>query len=896
MIKLRWIFIAVFITLIIVLIEISQSNRDIFTSEEKEYIQELQEEVIYINVLPKIFDESHFHFNGEKRGYLQSFANILKEDLGLTLEIRENDSWSNMNCEDLPCEDISLFFGLNKTSERTEDFVFTSAFARKYYSNFTLDESFASSLKDLDGTRIGLVEADSVINLISNNYSYLLDNVLFYESFEVLKEEMIRGNIDSIIMQNFLGKHSFIKQFSLDDYSPVYRLSALKENELLLNIIEKKIVELRENGILDEIINEEKNTLIKSKINLNPDERWFLFKMDTLDVAIDPNLLPIEYFQDHVPQGFIPSVLNEIAEIVGFEINYISKLDNNKEDLLRNGEVDLIGDYPIKENEDDIFYSDPLRKGHYEIVGLDGNKEVFCPSDLSDNTVAVIGENFVIKNIERIYSPTIIETGSYQEAISAVRTGKTDYLLIDEEAFLGLMNKYKISDLVILGSIPIGFETGFAVNEENVELINIINRVLPYVNLELELSQAISNVGYTISAIDVLLPIILVLFLVTIIILYSKAYYGKKIAETANSAKTSFLANLSHELRTPLNTIIGYSDLISTATDEEKEKFLSKIVSSSKILLDLVNDVIDLSKVNAELLELENSNFDMTSELTMLMESYSLFSKEKDVDLLYEFINVPKVVNGDILRIKQIITNFVYNSIKFTNEGFVKLIVQCNKTDDKFNFTFKVIDTGIGIKDEKIKLLFRPFDQLHSSTARKYGGSGLGLSIAKKLINIMGGSIKVYSKVDVGTTFTFNLILNSPMEEYEEEASSLEIDITKLSILVAEDNRVNQTLVIELLKSRNVLDVDVADNGRIVIDMLKIKEYDLILMDINMPVLNGLEATKIIREKFPHRNHKIIALTANVLKKDIENYLMNGFDDTIAKPINLDVLFNKISK
>ncbi|XMB87170.1 ATP-binding protein [Mycoplasmatota bacterium WC44] len=376
-----------------------------------------------------------------------------------------------------------------------------------------------------------------------------------------------------------------------------------------------------------------------------------------------------------------------------------------------------------------------------------------------------------------------------------------------------------------------------------------------------------------------------------------KLYNAMRVAEKDNDAKTSFIAHISHEIRTPLNAIIGYTNLISNQKQMKKIRDYSKKINySAKILLSLINDVLDLSKITNNKLEMEHIDFNFTQEISQLIESFKVFVDEKDLKLVY-FIdkNIPPLLNGDLLKIKQVITNLLSNSIKFTHEGFVAIKVNFDKLEEKQVLNFEITDTGIGIEDEEVKNLFEPFTQGDNSTTRKYGGTGLGLTICKQLVEMMGGHISVSSKINCGTTFKFDIPINEVNSNgYSNLVESIDKPISDKRILVVEDNEVNSLLIEELLKANNLKNIEVSVNGEEAIEVIRNKDFDIILMDIQMPIMDGVEATKYIRKEFPEKNLKIFALTANVLKEQIDEYMKVGFDDYISKPIDVSILLNKI--
>ena len=360
-----------------------------------------------------------------------------------------------------------------------------------------------------------------------------------------------------------------------------------------------------------------------------------------------------------------------------------------------------------------------------------------------------------------------------------------------------------------------------------------------------------------------------------------------KKLEYEKNAKSDFLANMSHEIRTPLNAILGFVALLKEETQEGKhQEYLDIVDSSSNHLLGVINDILDLSKIEKNAISLENEAFDIATMLQHLYKLFDVLAKDKGVVFVLECENLPQGVLGDELRLKQVISNLLSNAIKFTSKGKkVTLKVQY----DAGNLKVFVEDEGIGIASENVKNIFEAFSQADSSTTRKYGGTGLGLSISAKLVSLMQGQLQVKSELSVGSCFYFEL----PLEEVDLK-EQLHPKTTKAvlnqdaKILLVEDNRANQMFMQVLFKKMKIA-FEVANNGVEAVQMFKSNSYDLILMDENMPNMNGIEATKKILEleevwKKPHT--PIVALTANALKGDRDRFMSVGMDEYLTKPVD----------
>ena len=377
----------------------------------------------------------------------------------------------------------------------------------------------------------------------------------------------------------------------------------------------------------------------------------------------------------------------------------------------------------------------------------------------------------------------------------------------------------------------------------------------------------------------------------------SKAETATRIAEDAMKAKQQFLSNMSHEIRTPMNAIIGFTKIIlKTDLSVKQKEYLDAIKASSDGLLVLINDILDLAKVDAGKMTFEQAPFKMEFSISTMHQVFDLKIKEKNLNLVKEYDNkIPVVLIGDSVRLHQILLNLLSNAIKFTAEGKITVTVRLlSEDDEKAVIEFAIADTGTGIPEDKLESIFENFQQATSSTSSTFGGTGLGLAICKQLVEKQGGTISVKSKVNEGSTFSFTLIFQKTNGESEKEIGAVKLDreIKDIKILVVGDIKLNQLLM------RTILDdfkfkYDIADNGKIAIEKLQTETYDIILMDLQMPVMNGFEATAYIRNTM-NSKIPIIALTADVTKVDVETCKAVGMNDYVSKPLDERVLYTKI--
>lgn len=383
------------------------------------------------------------------------------------------------------------------------------------------------------------------------------------------------------------------------------------------------------------------------------------------------------------------------------------------------------------------------------------------------------------------------------------------------------------------------------------------------------------------------------------VILFDKIQANSERLQEVDRLKSQFLANMSHEIRTPLNAIIGMTDLVfETKLDETQQEYLEIIQSSGDLLLSTINDIIDFSQIEAGKLVIEDTQMSLEEEIDKTINMLSFKAAEKDLELGFSISsNVPKQIVSDPHRLRQILVNLVGNSIKFTESGSISVEVDSVILENEIlEIKFAVRDTGVGIPEDRKDILFEPFKQVDSSIRRRHGGSGLGLAISKQLCELMQGRIWVDSQEGEGSTFLFTILCN-PADPENEMLGNLTTDDfpslgdkRPLEILLAEDSIVNQKVAMYSLQ-RLGYQVDVVDNGHQVLEALKKKAYDVIMMDIQMPGMDGIEATRHIRKNLPpNQQPRIIALTAHAMSEDRERCLEAGMDDYVEKPFKIERL------
>lgn len=457
--------------------------------------------------------------------------------------------------------------------------------------------------------------------------------------------------------------------------------------------------------------------------------------------------------------------------------------------------------------------------------------------------------------------------------------------------------EYQVLLLLVLGGISAG---AAVTTSSRIEMFNVylFTTLLPFIYA---FATGQNIVNYTLAIFSVLYVLILLVISRKISItvnnnillalenkeLIEKLEHKVEEANNSNKAKSRFLSTMSHEIRTPMNAIIGFIKILQKMEDDPtKNRYLATIDSSSSLLLNVLNDILDINKIESGKLNIEKIAFNPQDEFRFLFELYNASCNEKGVHLINSIAELPQSIQSDKLRLKQIITNLLSNALKFTSAGKnIEFIVNYDKQNSRLHVEIK--DEGIGIKEENISHILEEFSQADSSTARKFGGTGLGLAIVSKLLVLLDSKLEVKSEYGKGSRFYFDLPVKEVLaiEEISDKKEGLHLEGKK--ILVAEDNKTNQMLIGILLEEKGLQTV-MANDGLEAEHLFEKEHFDMVLMDINMPNKNGVEAMKSIKKS--NAQMVVVALTANAVSGDREKYIKEGFDDYLSKPIDDELL------
>lgn len=660
-----------------------------------------------------------------------------------------------------------------------------------------------------------------------------------------------------------------------------------------------------------------------NSISFTEEEHAFIQKCGSLKVAVIKDRYPLYYEQDGEIKGIVPDCLDLVSQRTGITFEYVyTDTYQGQIDLVKQGKADIIGAYRNK----DISAAENGLTRTVSFALLDSvilrNKQSF---DSSQGLIMAIPEGRDLKpgsssDIIRYYE-------TYHDCMRAVNKGEADYTRMPAAFIEDFYPKDYYANISLVADTNLQEELTFAMTVPvNVPLYSVLSKALNNFSDE-EIAHILMNNSlnlrestvtfraflYTnpILVIGISAGIILLICIIVILLNFNRTrarvmQLKLEKAEEMGRAKSEFLSRMSHEIRTPMNAIIGLTNLtrmtgeVTPAVDDT----LSKIDSSAQFLLSLLNDILDMSKIDNQKMKIEASPFDLKQ---LVLQTESMFSVQaENQNITLEVIcNVhhPFFI-GDKMRIQQVLTNLLSNACKFTDKGgVVRLEVEEQEpTEDCTALKFSVRDTGIGIEQEDMEQIFRAFEQAKNSNLRS-PGTGLGLAISSSLVKLMGGELKVESRPGFGSDFYFTILLPACGEvpsKNETEHNQMNLNLEGIRILLAEDNDINAEIATELLKSRNVV-VDRAANGRQAVEMFKNNPegtFNAVLMDINMPVMDGLTAAREIRaiNRADAVTVPILAMTANTFQEDRDNAYQAGMTGFLPKPFNIQQLFRILLK
>ena len=883
--------------------------------------------------------------NNEPAGFSVDLAKLVAKKIGIEIEFVNDYTWSVLvNMFKNHKIDVLTSVGWNKDREKYGDFT------QPYYmakSNFIISKNSSeiNSLADLNGKKIAIPKGWATETYLKNNHPEI--KLLPVENLLKALEVVDQGNADATIelksvASYYIKKHLFVdlkisgefKELNENLKTGLYFLIR-KDWKILSSLFKKalhsitleEIEELKEKWL-------DKKQIEFRKIIFTKEELQYLDRHSSIRMCVDPDWLPYEKIDEKGKyEGMVAEYIAIFEKRIGKKIELVpTKTWSESIEFAKKRKCDIISAASITPSREKYmnFTTEYLT---FPTVIATKTSVPFVENieSVLDKKFAVV-KNYSISELLKIRYPDIllIEVENSSEAFELVRQEKVFGFIDALPTVSYKIQTNNISDLKIAGKTDIPFELCVAVRDDAPMLLSIFQKAVNSITKEekREINKKWISVKYDQGFnYSLFWKIIGVVILILFFSLYWNRRLSKEIdsrrrtemslkktskeleiakekAESANRAKSEFLANMSHEFRTPLNAVIGFSELLSSMELNNKEKsFVQSIKTAGKSLLTLINDILDLSKIEVGMLEIEPKIINLKNILDEMRQIFEIQLENKGVKLFFEIDKqLPSTLVLDEVRVRQILLNIIGNAKKFTDKGYIKVIVKKIVAGiDKIDLLIAVEDTGIGISPDSILKVFEAFKQQEGHDSKKYGGTGLGLSICRRLIHAMGGEISVRSIVGKGSIFEV-VLKDVPIASLSDDASdsrdsfNLEnINFEKGNILVVDDIESNRVVIKELL-SKIGFKVWIAENGQIALDLIKENKPDLIFMDIRMPVLDGM-ATTLKLKSAPETAHiPVVALTASSSSDDKEIIMKKGFDQYMEKPFKVDELLSVLSK
>ena len=889
------------------------------------------------------------------KGFSALFCDWLSELFGIQFNLTVFE-WSDLMAG-MDNGKIDFTGCLSPTNARRETFFMTSPIIQRTLKHFRISNS--PSLEDIEKSRqlrFIFLEGSITPNQVASSRAFSDFETIFVDSFDSAYLELKNGRGDA-----FFGENTSEYRFdNYDDivsaefypiiFSPVSMAAKKTELEPVISVVQKAL----QNGgrrFLTTLHNEGYKDYLRHKfaLQLTNQERTYLQTRPVAVFAAEVDNYPLCFYnlQEKQWQGIAFDVMREIESLTGLTFQVVNS-DNQAIDwlemvnMLKDGRISMLTELIRNEEREQTFIwpRNTIIVDNYALLSKSEFPNVSSSEILSVKVGLPKGTAYTA--LFNLWFPDHEFTVEYEtsgDAFTALDRGEVDMVMSSQYRFLFLTNYRGLPAYKANVVFDRTFNSTFGFNKNDVVLCSIVDKALDLIDVDAISGQWMRRTfDYRVRLMEAQMPIaigapvigIIIIFL--FIILYRIFNERKRLenivrertvelnksqqeltealsaAKAANSSKSIFLANMSHEIRTPMNSIMGFSELaMDGETSERTKDYLKKIQTNIEWLLQIINDILDISKIESGKMELEHIPFDIHE----LFNSCRALVMPKAIEkgIMLHFYAEPSVGMrplGDPTRLRQIFVNLLSNAIKFTHAGMVKLLSEIiNTSYDSVTIHFEIKDSGIGMTPEQIEKIFEPFTQAETGTMRKYGGTGLGLAITKNIVEMMGGVLSVESTLGVGGKFSFDMVFKTiPVtenEKYEKKLLLNEIEKPTFDgeILVCEDNSMNQFVIKEHL-ARIGINTVIAENGKVGVDKVKErmqsgeKMFDMIFMDMHMPVMDGFEASAEIFNL--NVNIPMVAMTANIMAEDLEVYKASGLPDCLSKPFTSQELWRCLLK
>ncbi|MGM0450816.1 MAG: ATP-binding protein [Pseudomonadota bacterium] len=806
---------------------------------------------------------------------------------------------------------------------------------------------------DASISRLGSLENQRVVFLDGDRYPFeLLDRIPSFTPLAALTlgeaMDMLRSEeADALLAPAPVGD----RYLQNNDVRSIQRVHVLEERPLAMSYavpFEEGVLRGVMNAAIDsmttlehrniqgawighEIISGEQD----EEVVLTASEREWLAENPGLKVALRKGWPPVEFSENGDLEGVIPDLLALIEKELDYEFEQVPvSPEEDADGMLKEGDVDIVPALPrTPKRQDEYLFTSSYLSLPVAMVVRDDHRFVGDLSELDGGDRVGVARGMASEEyLNRHHSALeVTPVPSIEEGLRRVAAGELDVMITHIPGVSYNISRLGLDNLRITSIAPFQYDLRLAVRSEHPELVGILGKALSRIDrseldevynrwIKLDVEQ---QVDYT---------VVRRVAIIALLVLAAFFYWNRKLsrevgervrseqalrrseeelisakqraedladqAEEANRAKSEFLANMSHEIRTPMNAVIGYTELLErTITDERQKGYLESIKAGSRSLLTLINDILDLSRVEAGKMRLEYGPLDLGRLLEDVRHIFEIRAREKGLDLVFEMEeDMPPVMVLDETRLRQVLFNLVGNAIKFTDHGEVRVRVAWKEGEEP-ELCIDVVDSGVGIPEEQQERIFEAFEQQAGQSSRRYGGTGLGLAISRKLVEMMNGELSVRSQPGKGTTFRVHLrdvetALAAP--DVNDETVAVRYRFERSHVLIVDDNPVNRQLVRDVLEPEG-LEVDEAENGIQALERARAYHPDLVLMDIRMPEMDGFEALRAFGDDRKLSDIPIVALTASVMTSEAARIREAGFDGYLHKPVSREILLGELA-